>query len=215
ACVSPGDPLVDIVSRGQVDVRLMVPESLVNLIRVDQELTLRVDPLNEEVRGTVVSVTPYGPTASRTFPVRLRLDDQGGRFKSGMSATVSIATGPERRALVVHKDGVLVRPDGSTVWVADSPDANLVAIAHPVPVKITARTEHEYAIELEVESDKRLLHDGAFVVIEGAERLRPKLKVSLQGSDPARPGVADRTRDDSADRVADPSTTSAPSAQES
>ena len=92
--VSPGTPIVDIVSRGQVDARLMVPESVINLIRVDQALPIRVDPLGEEVRGKVVSVTPYGPTASRTFPVRVRLDDQEGRLKVGMSVTAMIATGP-------------------------------------------------------------------------------------------------------------------------
>ena len=66
--VSAGVPIVDIVSSGQVDARLMVPESVINLIRVDQTLPIRVDPLDEEILGKVVSLTPYGTTASRTFP---------------------------------------------------------------------------------------------------------------------------------------------------
>ncbi len=190
AYVAPGDPLMDIVSRGEVDVRLMVPESVVNRICVDQEMAIHVDPLAEEVRGRVVSVTPYGPTASRTFPVRVRLDDQGGRLKVGMSVTALIATGPERRGLVVHKDAVLIRPDGATVWVADSPDARRVATAHPVPVTISVRAEREYAIELSTEADKRLLHDGTLVVIEGAERLRPELEVRLPEGRTGGTGVA-------------------------
>jgi len=94
--VAPGTPIVDVVSRGQVDARLMVPESVVNLIRVDQELPIRIDPLGEEVPGTVVSVTPYAPSASRTFPVRVRLDDQQGRLKAGMSITAIIDTAAAR-----------------------------------------------------------------------------------------------------------------------
>jgi hypothetical protein len=35
-----------------------------------------------------------------------------------MSVTVMVATAPEAPALVLSKDAVLVRPDGSTVWVA-------------------------------------------------------------------------------------------------
>ena len=46
---------------------LMVPESVVNLIRVGQEMRIRIDALDEQFTGTVVSITPYGPTASRTF----------------------------------------------------------------------------------------------------------------------------------------------------
>ncbi len=66
--VTVGTPLVEIISSGQLDARLMVPESAVNLLEEGERIAIRIDPLEEEVEGTVVSVTPYGPTASRTFP---------------------------------------------------------------------------------------------------------------------------------------------------
>ena len=177
--VSPGDPIVDVVSRGQVDARLMVPESAINLIGVGQALPIRVDPLGEEIEGEIVSLTPYGPTASRTFPVRVRLDDQGGRLKVGMSVTASIAIGPEREALVVSKDAVLVRPDGSTVWVALTEGEPLTAEVHPVPVTITARMPGEYAIEPESAEGRELLVAGTQVVVEGAERLQKEQQVRI------------------------------------
>lgn len=177
--LSPGDPIVDIVSRGQVEALLMIPESMINLIQLDQPLPIRIDPLAEEVRGTVVSVTPYGPAASRTFPVRVRLDDRSGRLKVGMSVTASIATGPEREALVVSRDAALVRPDGSTVWVT-VPAAKADGVqVQPVPVKINARMPSEYAIEPETDTGRRLLIDGTSVVIEGAERLMPGQQVRI------------------------------------
>ena len=175
--VSPGTPIVDIVSRGQVDAKLMVPESVISLIRVEQVLPIRIDALDDEVRGTVVSVTPYGPSASRTFPVRVRLDDQGGRLKVGMSVTAIIATGLEREALVVSKDAVLVRPDGSTVWVAVRGDNGLTRTVQPVPVTVSVRMKADYAIEPETEKGRELLTAGTSVVIEGAERLMPGQQV--------------------------------------
>ena len=177
--VAPGDPIVDVVSRGQVDARLMVPESVVNLISLDQELAIRVDPLGDEVRGKVVSVTPYGPTASRTFPVRVRLDDQAGRLKVGMSVTTILATGPEREALVVSRDAVLVRPDGSTVWVALPGGTPENASVRPVPVTISARMQSEYAVEPDTGEGRELLTAGARVVVEGAERLMPGQEVRI------------------------------------
>ena len=169
--VSPGTPIVDVVWRGQMDARLMVPESIVNLIAVDQDLPIHIDPLGDKVAGKVVSVTPYGPTASRTFPVRVRVDDQGGRLKIGMGVTAIIATGPEREALVVSKDAVLVRPDGSTVWVAVSHGEERVAEVQPVPVTLSVRMQEEYAVEAETVAGRGLLTPGAQVVVEGAERL--------------------------------------------
>ena len=177
--VSPGTPIVDIVSRGEVDARLMVPESVVNVIGVDQILTIRVDPLGEEVRGRVVAVTPYGPTASRTFPVRVRLDDQRGRLKVGMSVTAMIATGAEREALVVSKDAVLVRPDGSTVWVAVLQDEAEGAEVQPVPVTIGVRMAQHYTVEPQTDQGRKLLVPGAQVVVEGAERLMPGQQVRI------------------------------------
>ena len=195
--VLPGTPIVEIVSRGQVDARLMVPESLVNLISVEQALTVQIDPVGEEVRGLVASVTPYGPTASRTFPVRVRLDDQGGRLKVGMSVTASIATGPEREALVVSKDAVLIRPDGSTVWVAVPGEEGQAIEVRPVPVTVSARMQDEYAIEPQTGQGRKLLTTGARVVVEGAERLTPGQQVRIvtldgRAADAARPSGAVR-----------------------
>ena len=157
----------------------MVPESMINLISLEQALPIRIDPLGEDAQGTVVSVTPYGPAASRTFPVRVRLDDQGGRLKAGMSITASIATETEREALVVTRDAVLVRPDGSTVWVAVPEGSDGNAQVHSVPVAVTARMTTEYAVEAETEKGRALLGDGAAVVIEGAERLTPDQQVRI------------------------------------
>lgn len=170
--VSPGTPIVQIVSRGEVDARIMVPESVVNWMAIGQEFPVHIDPLGRELSGRVVSVTPYGPAASRTFPVRLRLDDQDGLLKVGMSVTATVATGPAEDALVVSRDAVLVRPEGATIWVAvgDSPDQVHV---QPIPVAIRVQTRTELAIEAEEPRDQALLGPGSSVVIEGAERLLP------------------------------------------
>ena len=191
--VSPGTPIVDVVSRGQIDARLMVPESVINLVEVlkntRHKVPIQIDPLGEEVRGTVVSATPYGPTASRTFPVRVRLDDQQGRLKIGMSVTAMIATGPEREALVVTKDAVLVRPDGATVWVALPKKAPAFEV-QPVPVTISVRMQHEYAVEPETPEGRKLLTSGVRVVVEGAERLTPRQQVEIDPLDDGPGAVA-------------------------
>jgi hypothetical protein len=161
----------------------MVPESVVNRIGLDQKLPILIDPLGEELDGTVVSITPLGASASRTFPVRVRLDDQQGRLKVGMSVTAMIATGPQRRGLVVPKDAVLVRPDGSTVWTIASGSDSPALQARPVPVTIDVRMEREYAVLPETAEGRQLLVAGTQVVIEGAERLMPGQEVTIVSLD--------------------------------
>ena len=181
--VTVGTPIVEIVATGELDARLMVPESVVNLLHVDQKLDIWIDPLRKSVSGTVASVTPYGPMASRTFPVRVRLDDEDGILKVGMSVTASIPMGEKREALVVSRDAVLVRPDGATVWVANGHKGPETAEVQPVPVTITARMREEYAVEPETAGGRELLVDGASVVIEGAERLKPSQVVEIHKLD--------------------------------
>jgi RND family efflux transporter MFP subunit len=177
--VTPGSPIVDIVSRGQADARLMVPEAMVNFISLQQPLTILIDPLGDSCIGRVVSITPLGASASRTFPVRIRLDDQGGRLKVGMSVTATIPVGGERTALVVPKDAVLIRPDGSTVWAITTDSQSNVHTVHPVPVTVSIRMEEEYAVVPETAEGRKRLVSGAQVVIEGAERLLPGCEVTI------------------------------------
>lgn len=199
--VTPGTPLAEIVSRGEVDARIMIPESAVELITVGQPVKIRVDPLGEEFEGTVVSLTPYGPGASRTFPARVRLDDRGGRLKVGMSVTAWVPVAAEREALAVHRDAVLIRPDESLVWVAVPEGEGDAAEVFPVPVIVTARTRDEFAVEAETENGRRLLVAGARVVTEGAERLsgesqRVRIVQLEPGSEPSRGDGRDRAAED-------------------
>jgi hypothetical protein len=96
-----------------------------------------------------------------------------------MSVTVMITTGPEREALVVSKDAVLVRPDGSTVWVAVAGGEAEAAEVQPVPVTIGVRMPQRYSVEAQTEQGRKLLVPGARVVVEGAERLVPGQQVRI------------------------------------
>lgn len=117
-------------------------------------LPVYVDPLEEEFTGEVVLLVPYGPTASRTFPIRISLDDQQGRLKAGMSVATHVATADTVDGLVVPRDAVLVRPDTATVWVAIPGAAGEAMTVQPVPVTVAAQMRHEYAVIPETVEEK-------------------------------------------------------------
>lgn len=174
--LSPGSPVVEIVSRGEIDAEIRVPESLVDWVYVGLELPIVVEPLQVEAVGRVVSVIPYGLTASRTFPVRVRLDDQEGRLKVGMSVQALVPKGEQIEEILVDRSAVLVRPDGCIAWVAlagnsGQPAGDAGYEAQPVAVDIVAREKEGYAIRPKTPTDAAVLQPGALLIVEGAERL--------------------------------------------
>jgi RND family efflux transporter MFP subunit len=168
--LTPGSAVVDLVSRGEIYAVMNVPESLVNGLTLGMEISVRIDALGETRPGRIGSITPYGSTASRTYPVRVVLDDGGGRLKVGMSTTAVFPAGEKRKRIMVSRDGVLVKPDGATVWVVRPSEPPTAAA---VPVEVTARVGERFAVEPITAAGRGLLVDAATIGIEGGERLRP------------------------------------------
>jgi RND family efflux transporter MFP subunit len=202
--LAPGTSIAEIVSLGFIDARVTVVEEYINHIKIGDEMPIIIDELGIKVVGKVHSIVPYDLMAPRSFPVIVRLEDRNGELKVGMSATALVAITDPNEEIVVSKDAVLMKPDGSTVWVAVKPptqtqsndptsqnnnsavtDGNSTTlIAKPIPVKITAEGINTYGVEPETEEGQKLLVAGAKTVIEGAERLIPDQQIQVEEIDP-------------------------------
>lgn len=128
-----GSQIVDIVSTGRIDARMMVPEESLPLLDVGKELDIVVDSLGLELRGKVFSINAQGSVGSRTFPVRVELDDQNGKLLPGMGVSVFVPVMRESAELLVPRDAVLTKPDGSTIWVLRR--AADAMVPSPLPAK--------------------------------------------------------------------------------
>ena len=183
AYVSPGTPLVEIVSDGQADALFHINENYIQRIRIGDSLPIYVPAVDKTVNGEIVSIVPYGSTAARSFPVRIRIDDQDGLLKIGMSVQCTLETTEKAQRLTVPRDAVIQKPGENTVWVVqkESDGANRVT---PVPVYIHAKANSILAVRPATEAGEKALVPGALAIIEGAERLMPGQEVELGGIDP-------------------------------
>lgn len=170
--MTPGAPVARIISRGAIDAVLNVPERLVNVVEVGDEVDVTVDALGQTYTGEVVSLTPFGPSAARTFPMKVRLDDDGGRLKAGMSVTAALPVKQQRQVLTVPRSSVQFRGQNQTVWVGQSAQGPM-PVAAPVNVEVLFGVGDRYAVAPEAGVGDSALTDGATVVVEGAERLFP------------------------------------------
>ncbi|HEX7008918.1 MAG TPA: efflux RND transporter periplasmic adaptor subunit, partial [Phycisphaeraceae bacterium] len=164
--VTQGSPVVEIISRGQIDALVDVPERLINQVRIGDSLELTIEPLGLVCTGEVVSVTPYGGNAARTFPVKIRLGDRGGALKAGMSVVAHLPMGEPSPKLTVPRDAVLFRPAGAVVWAAVQ-GGGPMPTASAVRVQVLFGEKDRYVIDPSTDA----LAQGTPVVIEGAERL--------------------------------------------
>jgi len=171
--LSSGDVVAEIISTGSIDAVINVPERYINVITVGDTIDIAIEPLRRMVSGKVVSITPMGSTAARTFPVKVRIDDQDGDLKAGMSVAAYVPTGDEAERLTVPRDAVIRNADRSQVWL------NLKGKAMPVGVKVLFGAGKSFVIQ---PVGGPPLMPGMEVVIEGAERLFPTQPLIVQQS---------------------------------
>ncbi len=165
--VAPGDSVAEIISRGEIEAVVNVPERLINRVEVGQSFELVVDPLNLRTEGKVTSITPTGGNLARTFPVKVRLPDAEGKLKPGMSVSAYLPTNEREQRLTVPRDAVQFQGTGAIVWVAQG-EGDLQAM--PVAVRVLFGAGPNFVIE---PVQPEALTAKMSVVVEGMESLMP------------------------------------------
>lgn len=163
--LAAGSPVAEVISRGEIDAVIDVPERYVNRIKPGESVEIAIDTLSMETQGKIESITPMGAGAARTFPVKVRMDDRGGSLKPGMSVTARIPISQQADRLLVPRDAVQFTDMGARVWM----NANGVGL--PRNVRVLFGLPKQYAVTFEGEGPP--VSAGTQVVIEGAERLFP------------------------------------------
>jgi RND family efflux transporter MFP subunit len=187
--VTNGTEIVEIISRGEVYAETPIGEFYLKQLSIGKTISIYVEALAKTVSGNVEAIVPYGPTSSRTFPVKIRLQDPQNELKVGMSVTAYIETRSASQGIVVPKDAVWIQPQGDSVWVMtpnveQSQQGEILGKVRQIPVNILVRGVNEYMIETDIEEDSHPITDGTLVVTEGLERLSENQDVRVVTIDP-------------------------------
>ncbi len=186
--LTPGNPIVQIISSGDIDAWIPVNQTVIDRIALGDEINVDIHDIGQ-VKGKVHLIVPYAPSdGPRMFPIHIRLPNDKGRLKSGMAVSALVPESAPKPGVIVPVEAVMDKPDGQTVWVAtiepkveDRPSRVFV---HPVPVKILAHAVDSCSVLPETDEGKQLLVDKALVVIEGSERLTSGQTVTIKEVDP-------------------------------
>jgi RND family efflux transporter MFP subunit len=161
--VDAGDNIVRMVDQQHLEVIARAPLEYYSYVQPGRQLELTTGVV--KVTGTVRTVVAVG--SENTHQFELRLDIESNRFPVGQTLRVSIPTSVIRKALVVPRDALVLRPEGITVFVIDK-DQNAK--------QVMVTTGIGFGDQIEVNGGVK---NGDTVIIRGNERLQPGQSVSI------------------------------------
>ncbi len=165
--ISAGYPVAVIGDIHQVWAEIGVTDEVVNRLQKGQQANVYVYGLNETVTGVVDEINSLADSTTRTFPVKILLDNEQNRFKPGMVCRVEIPM-DDVKTIFVPIDSVIHFAEGSAVFVLN--EGNTVTKTNVITGEITG-DKIQILSGLEsgtviVTKGQFTLHDGDTVQIE-------------------------------------------------
>lgn len=161
--VSEGENVVRLVDQRDLEIVARAPLDYYRFVHEGQTLDLHVG--QQVSRARVRTVVALGDETVHQFELRLDLVDQ--RYPVGQTLRVAIPMDEMREVLAVPRDALVLRPEGTTVFVID--EGNTAR-------QVSVNTGVGAGNQVEVLGD---LSDGDRVVIRGNERLQPGQPVTI------------------------------------
>lgn len=113
-------PVALVVDSSEIIVRAEVPERYSGRPSVGQPVRVQVEAYPDRAfTGRVSRVSPVIDPATRSTVIEARLDNAGGRLRSGMFGEVTLVTGSRSGVVVVPKDA-LTDGSGPAVFVVEN-----------------------------------------------------------------------------------------------
>ena len=168
--VAPGaDPIAEIMDLRYLVAEIAIPETYVGMVHVEDRASVSAAGSETPVTGIVVAVNDRVDPQTRTFSVRIAIDNEQRRFKAGQFATVTLSFGDATQQR-------LAIPNRAIVLVEGSP--------HVFTVKDGDHVETT-AVRLGLASDSLTevvtgLSNGEFVVVDDPSLLADEMLVSVK-----------------------------------
>lgn len=116
-----GMPLFVISEISKVKVSAFIPEDELHNIKIGQEATVNVSSVSDSLKGRITEVGSAADIASRSFSVRIVLDNPQLLVRPGMIAEISINAGRGEEIIAVPAQAVMHDYSNlSYVYVADT-----------------------------------------------------------------------------------------------
>lgn len=170
--VTPGEPVLDLVATGYLQIDFQVSEDYLSVIKPDTEVVYTLgDSAIDSREGKISVLVPVADPGARTFLLRVEPVDPDPRMSPGMSARAALNLDSGRRGMAIPRDALIKYPDGrDVVWVVEESDGGEMVAEKRVDTGLV------FGGMVEVREGLSLTDR---VVVEGNETLQPGQRVKI------------------------------------
>ncbi len=162
--VTPMKPAIRIISTRELSVKISVPESEIQAIRIGSPAEVEVPALGRSYTGKVVEKGLSASLLTHSYPVKIHIDQPDADLVPDMIAKVMLQSDVST-GIIVPANAVLINNDGKFVWVAEEGRAT----RRPVVI-------NGYSGKGVVISEG--LQAGDSVIVEGYQKVSEGMRVS-------------------------------------
>ena len=175
-----GDPGLTLAVMDPLKVETNLPQIYFNQVKIGMTVKVILESRDPNIagktfKGKVIEKIPSLDLTSRTFPVRLKIDNSKLELAAGM--LVKIIHQPQSRGnklLFVPKDALVRTPRETSVWVLKpAKDKTFTA------VKVLVTPGKQKGNMIAINPEQKKIKPGDRVVVQGNERLRPGKPVNI------------------------------------
>jgi RND family efflux transporter MFP subunit len=118
--IGTGMPLFVISDIDTIKVNASIPETDLHQVKIDSEAHVFISSVNTTVTGKVIEVGSVSEPTTRSFNVKIKLNNPGLAIRPGMTAEVKIMSGKKAEMIVIPGQAVIRDLDNSSfVFVVD------------------------------------------------------------------------------------------------
>ncbi|WP_027687399.1 efflux RND transporter periplasmic adaptor subunit [Rhizobium leguminosarum] len=173
--VSAGQPVLKLARLEQRDVVVDVPEAQFSRIRLDDRFSVALQ-LDSRIQatGVVREIAPQADPNTRTYRLKIGIDQAPDIFRLGAVVTVTPLVGERKQAITLPLSAIRHKDGASQVWVVDRSTAQVAL--RPVELEGPASAPRSVLVQAG-------LREGEEIVIAGVDELTDGQKVQL-GQEP-------------------------------
>ncbi|PQO27851.1 efflux RND transporter periplasmic adaptor subunit [Blastopirellula marina] len=169
--VSPnGDPVAEIMDLQFLIAEIAVPEAYISKVHVHDRATVEAAGADKPITGLVVAVNDMVDPKTRTFCVRIAIDNEQRQYKAGQFATVHLAFGDQQTDRLAIPSRAIVLVEGT-----------------PHVFKVNGNQVETTPIELGLANDAMTevvkgLSSGDLIVVDDPSLLADEMLISIKNS---------------------------------
>lgn len=107
ATAAPGVPAFTVMKTDKVYAKASITESEISKLKIGTDAKVEISSLNETFNGKVAIVNPSADAVTRTFDVKVRLDNKEDKLLPGMISNIKINTGNNVNVIAVPSESII------------------------------------------------------------------------------------------------------------